>query len=55
MAAFEEYFNNRKKDDVDLRNRINNLEEKQTQIEQDVEANAEAIEELAVIVSGGDE
>jgi hypothetical protein len=55
MASLKEYLDNRRKDNADLRNRIETVEAKQAVTEQDVEANAEAIEELAQLITGGDE
>lgn len=56
MATIKDYLDNRKRDNADFCNRLNALEAKQAMTEQDVEANAEAIEDLAAIISaGGDE
>lgn len=53
MATIKDYLDNRKRDNADFRNRLNALEAKQAMTEQDVEANAEAIEDLAAIISAG--
>lgn len=54
MAKINEYFKNITKSQKDIRDEIRELYVKQSINETDIEANAEAIEELAELVAGGE-
>lgn len=54
MAKINEYFKNITKNQKDIRDEIRELYVKQSINETDIEANAEAIEELAELIAGGE-
>lgn len=54
MAKINEYFKNITKSQKDIRDEIHELYIKQSNNETDIEANAEAIEELAELIAGGE-
>ena len=54
MARIDEYFRNVSKSQKDIRDEIRELYVKQSINETDIEANAEAIEELAELIAGGE-
>ena len=54
MAKINEYFKNITKSQKDIRDEIRELYVKQSINEKDIEANAEAIEELAELIAGGE-
>lgn len=54
MATINEYLKNRINDNKNIEEQIRLLNERQAISEQDIEANAVAIEELAEIIGGGE-
>ena len=54
MADLNTYISNRAKFEKNFNNRLALVEEQQAQNTEDIEANAEAIEELAEIIGGGE-
>lgn len=54
MSDLSTYISNKAKFEKNFNNRLTLIEQQQTQNIEDIEANAEAIEELAEIIGGGE-